>query len=126
MDGDDSDRADGDSNEAPYEDPGPVDPDPDPSGVREADRPSASGHRRQPIRSEDRPTRPSDAGKGPLAPEREALQNMNRDELLERAGELGLNVDPELDREQLIDKLSRQEGTEETASRDDRQAALGG
>lgn len=126
MDGDDSDRADGDPEDAPYEDPGPVDPSPDPTGVREDDGPSSSGHRREPPRSEDRPARTSEAGEGPLAPEREALQNMNRDELLERAGELGLNVDPELDREQLIDKLSRAEGAGETAGRDDRTAALGG
>lgn len=126
MDGDDSDRADGNANEVPYEDPGPVDPDPDPTGVREDDGPSGSGRPREPPRSEDRASRTSEVGEGPVAPEREALQNMNRDELLERASELGLNVNPELDREQLIDKLSRQEGAGETASRDDRTAALGG
>lgn len=59
--------------------------------------------------AEDRQPELSEAASGPVAPERAQLENWNRDELLEHAAELGINVDPKIDRQALIDKLSRSE-----------------
>ncbi len=62
-----------------------------------------------PPKAEDRQEVLSEEAEGSIAPPRSDYRNRSREELLDRASELGLNMDPSVDREVLVDKLSEAE-----------------
>lgn len=62
-------------------------------------------------REDPQPTRahpPSEEQEGPMAANRDQLEQWPRDRLLEYAGQQGLDVDPQTSREEIIDRLSGQ------------------
>lgn len=66
-----------------------------------------TGAEAKPPREGERPETRSEEAKRPLALSEDRLEQWSRDELLERAAGLGIDVDPTIDRWTLIDKLSK-------------------
>ncbi len=118
MDDPGIDKQDASTETAPSRDDEPADPEAAAPGTTKGRDPVAWTLEEDAPRAKDRQRDRSEAGGGPIAPPREKLEDMNRDELLERAAELGLNVDPEIERQTLIDKLSRREESSDDARRE--------
>lgn len=118
MDDPGTNEEDASTETAPPRDDEPADPEAAAPGTSKGRDPVAWTLEEDPPREETRQADRSEAGKGAVAPTERDLENWNRDELLERAAELGINVDPTIQREALIDKLSQREGSSDDTRRE--------